>query len=225
MWQARRLTRRDFLRAGAMLGGTALVGASFERSGSVLAWAQPSAPPAVDRLAVRVIVDSYEDAVVRSAKVGNVEVQRVGWIPIPGAGLQKRLHNEFGLSLHLESQRGGEARNYLLDFGFTPQALLNNLEVLKINSTSLDALILSHGHVDHFGGLMPLLRRDRAKMRGELPLYVGGEDAFCYRWVQLASGQRENFGVLDRRELAAANVRLIVADRSEERRVGKECRL
>lgn len=213
MRQRKGLTRRDFLRTSTILGGTAWLGLPVPLLGGRLAHAQPSAPPAVDRLAVRVVVDSYEDVVVRSARVGNVEVQRPGWVPFPGAGLQKRLHDEFGLSLHLESLRGGETRNYLLDFGFTPGALLNNLEVLKINSASLDALILSHGHVDHFGGLMPLLRRDRAKMRGELPLYVGGEDAFCHRWVPLASGQREPFGVLDRRELAAANVRLIVADK------------
>jgi 7,8-dihydropterin-6-yl-methyl-4-(beta-D-ribofuranosyl)aminobenzene 5'-phosphate synthase len=49
-------------------------------------------------------------------------------------------------------------------------------------------------------------------MQGELPLSVGGEDAFCDRWVQLPNGQREPLGVLDRRELAAANVRLIMAD-------------
>jgi 7,8-dihydropterin-6-yl-methyl-4-(beta-D-ribofuranosyl)aminobenzene 5'-phosphate synthase len=206
------VTRRALLRGSAVLGGAVLVSAPLERSERWL-YAQTSAAPVVDRLAVRVIVDSYEDAVVRSAKVGTVEVQRVGWVPVPGAGLQKRLHNEFGLSLHLESQEGGQTRNYLLDFGFTPGALMNNLEVLKIDSASLDALILSHGHIDHLGGLISLLKRDRAKMRGELPLYVGGEDAFCYRWVQLASGQREPFGVLDRRELTAVNVRVVVADK------------
>ena len=205
------LTRRNFLRAGAVLGGTILVGAPLGRSGSWLARAQASAPPAVDRLAVRVIVDGYHDAIVRGAKVGTVEVQRVG--VVVGTGLQKHLHSEHGLSLHLESQRADEKRNFLLDYGFTSGALLNNLEVLKINSASLDALILSHGHFDHFGGLVPWLKRDRAKMRGEVPLYVGGEDTFCHRWLQLPSGQRESFGVLDRQDLAAAKVRVVMAEK------------
>lgn len=205
------LTRRDFLHAGTILGGTILVGLPLQRSGRRLTQAQASAPPAVDRLAVRVVVDSYQDALVRTAKVGNVEVQRVG--VILGAGLQKHLHNEFGLSLLLESQRGGERRNFLLDFGFTPGALFNNLDILKIDSAALDALIVSHGHFDHYGGLIPLLKRDRSKMRGDLPLYVGGEDTFCYRWIQLPDGRRESFGVLDRRELAAANVRIAMVDK------------
>lgn len=196
-------TRREFLAGGIALGGTLVLG------GRRAAWAANllSAPPSVDRLAVRVVVDSYQDALVRSMKVGNVEVQRVGIV-----GLGKHLHAEFGLSLHLESQRGAEKQNFLLDFGYTPGALLNNLDILKIDPASIDALIVSHGHFDHYGGLVPFLKRERAKMHGNLPLYVGGEDTFCYRWRPLPDGRLDSFGVLDRRDLVAENVRIIMAD-------------
>ena len=153
------VTRRDFLRTTGWLGGTVLVGSSLWRSERWLAQAETNAPPTVDRLAVRVVVDSYQDALVRSAKVGNVEVQRVA-----GAGLTKRILGEFGLSLHLESQRGAEKRNFLLDFGYTPIALFNNLDILKVDTASLDVLILSHGHFDHFGGLVPFLKRERVSV-------------------------------------------------------------
>lgn len=201
------ITRRDFLRASAVLGGTVLVGAPLGRSQRWLVQAQTSTPPTVDRLAVRVVVDNAHDITVRSAKIGNVEVQRVGWGLGPSFG--KEIHSEFGLGFHLESQRGSETRNYLLDYGASPVAELNNLDILKIDTASLDALILSHGHFDHFAGLIPLLKRDRAKMRRDMPLYLGGEDTFCYRWAELPNGQRLYAGVLDRRDLNAANVRLV----------------
>jgi 7,8-dihydropterin-6-yl-methyl-4-(beta-D-ribofuranosyl)aminobenzene 5'-phosphate synthase len=158
-----------------------------------------------------VVVDNYQDAIIRSTRVGNVDVQRTGL----GFGQQlaNQLHSEFGLSLHLESQRGDEKRNIMLDFGLPTGALENNLAILKIDPASVDALVVSHGHFDHFGGLLPFLKQERPKMRGDLPLYVGGEDTFCYRWVQPPSGDRVSAGVLDRRELAAANVRLVMADR------------
>jgi 7,8-dihydropterin-6-yl-methyl-4-(beta-D-ribofuranosyl)aminobenzene 5'-phosphate synthase len=111
----------------------------------------------------------------------------------------------------LAAEGGGQTRNLLLDFGFTPAALLNNLEILKIDSVTLDALIVSHVCFDHFGGLVPLLKQERAKMRADLPLYVGGEDTFCYYWRQLPDRQCESFGALDRRDLKAANVRVVMA--------------
>jgi len=211
MPQGFNLNRRDFLRAGAVVGGAVLVGAPVGRSGGWLARAQTSAPPAVDRLAVRVVVDNQHDVIVKSAKVGTVDVQRVGWSL--GPNLNKQLHSEFGLGFHLESHRGGETRNYLLDFGASPVAELNNLDILKVDLAAIDALILSHGHFDHFGGLVPFLKRDRAKMRKDLGLYVGGEDTFCYRWVEPPTGPRLSTGVLDRRDLAGANVRIVMAEK------------
>ncbi len=210
MRQRAALTRRDFLRASAVLGGTVLVGAPLGQSGRWLARAQASAPPAVDRLAVRVVVDNIQDVYFKTTKVGSVEVQRVAFNFGPTIG--KQLHSEFGLGFHLESQRGSETRNYLLDFGANASTELNNLDFLKIDTALVDALILSHGHFDHFAGLIPLLKRDRAKMRKDLPLYVGGEDAFCYRWFAPQSGERQSAGVVDRRELAAANVKVTMAE-------------
>ena len=54
--------------------------------------------------------------------------------------------------MNVESQRGSEVRNLLVDFGFTSEALVNNLDLLGTDPATLDALVLSHGHYDHFGG-------------------------------------------------------------------------
>ena len=204
MWHRGVLTRRDVLRTGAVLGGAVLVGIPVGRSGRWLARAQPTfAPPVVDSLAVTVVTDAYHDLLAPNPKLPDVDVQRV----------RRLYHSQHGLSLHLKSQRGRETRNFLLDFGFTPEALFTNLNLLKIDTALLDALILSHGHMDHFGGLVPFLKRDRAKMRKDLPIYVGGEDVFCYRWLSGPGGKRRSFGAVDRRDLAAANVRVAMAEK------------
>jgi chromate transport protein ChrA len=64
---------------------------------------------------------------------------------------EKVLLSEFGLSMHLETQRGNETRNVLIDFGYSSPTLLNNLDILGIDPAKLDAMVLSHGHYDHFG--------------------------------------------------------------------------
>jgi 7,8-dihydropterin-6-yl-methyl-4-(beta-D-ribofuranosyl)aminobenzene 5'-phosphate synthase len=161
--------------------------------------------PEVDHLAVRVVTDSYQLAISPNVKIGEVDIQRFG---LPPAG--KSLLGEFGLAMHVESRRGDETRHMLIDFGFTPETLNNNLGMLKIAPGDIDALILSHGHYDHFGGLVGFLRANRGKLRPDLPLYLGGEECFCTRELTLDTPQ--DFGYLDRKALAEASLKVVFAE-------------
>ena len=193
--------------------------AQSKSSESLAVRLKDSAPPLVDRVAVWSLVDNSHDIFLKSATVGGptvkCEIQRNGL----GFGerLQtQQLKSEFGLGFHLESTQGGKTRNYLLDYGLSKAAGLDNMAFLKIDPSNVDALILSHGHYDHFGGLVPLLTEYRDKMREDLTLYVGGEDTFCYRWWPLPPGapesERQTFGVLDRRDLEKASVKVVMAE-------------
>lgn len=82
------------------------------------------------------------------------------------------------------TRKGQQARHYLLYFGFTPDIYANNLEILKIDVTKVDALIISCGHYDHIGGLIAFLEANRGRMRKDLRLYTGGEENFCHRFTR-----------------------------------------
>jgi 7,8-dihydropterin-6-yl-methyl-4-(beta-D-ribofuranosyl)aminobenzene 5'-phosphate synthase len=98
-----------------------------------------------------------------------------------------------------------------VDFGFTPETRLNNMALLGIVPAQIDAMVLSHGHYDHFGGLVGFLQQHGAALKKGLPLYVGGEECFCAReWT--GGPVRGNFGVLDRKALEAANVAVTYAE-------------
>ena len=53
----------------------------------------------------------------------------------------------------------------LIDFGFNPATLNNNLDILGVDPAQLDALVLSHGHYDHIGGKVGFLKAHGAKLR------------------------------------------------------------
>jgi 7,8-dihydropterin-6-yl-methyl-4-(beta-D-ribofuranosyl)aminobenzene 5'-phosphate synthase len=175
------------------------------------AWAQSSGPisvPVIDRLNIKVLTDSSYDT-PRSTGSPWVKVRRTG-LSAPG-DFRKTLHNEWGLALALESQAGGQTRNLMLDFGYTFAALANNMGIMGVDPSKVQDLILSHGHFDHFGGLIEFLQQNRAKLPASLTLYTGGEDNFCRRVSRGdAPGQFSDFGVLDRRELAALKVRVVL---------------
>lgn len=166
--------------------------------------------PTVDSLTIRVLTDSSYDT------------PRVGaspWVKIRRAGLvsprdfRKTLHNEWGLSLSLESRMGSDTRHLLLDFGYTPNALLNNMEVMGVDGAKVQGLIVSHGHYDHFGGLIGFLEKFRDRLPADLPLFVGGEDAFCLRKTAAgAPGHFADWGVLDRKALEKYRVRIVYCE-------------
>jgi len=167
--------------------------------------------PEVDRVSIRVVVDSYQFAVVAGKKVGPVDIQHFGWGLARDKPPGRTLNSEFGLSMHAESSRGGETRNLLMDFGFTPEALNNNMSLLAIDPKKLDALVLSHGHYDHFGGLVGFLKQNRGTLKAKLPFYVGGEECFCSReWV--GPPVAGDFGALDREALEQADLSLTFAE-------------
>jgi 7,8-dihydropterin-6-yl-methyl-4-(beta-D-ribofuranosyl)aminobenzene 5'-phosphate synthase len=199
------LDRRRFLQASAALGG-ALVSSNMGRARAATTRIDT---PVVDRVVVREITDNQHDIALKPLERPGLTVQRVGF---PAAVEGKTLASEWGLALHIESQRGGETRNYLLDFGFTPEVYANNLELLKIDPARVDALILSHGHFDHYGGLIGFLESRRAGMRKDLRLYTGGEDDFCHRFLRNPDGNFADFHALDRRKLKALNVEPVLSE-------------
>lgn len=193
------------------IGGLGLAGGVFSNIRVASAQALPSTMPEVDRLSVRVVTDSYFRQFETSGKFGEVAVQSYGR-GATSRELPRTLLNEWGLSLHLESARGAETRQVLVDFGFSSGTLNNNLGLIGIDPAKLDALLLTHGHYDHFGGMVGFLAAHKEKLKPGLPFYLGGEECFCTREVGPAN-EPTNFGALDRKAIADAGLQVLFAER------------
>ena len=166
--------------------------------------------PEIDSLSIQLVVDTNHDVFISGAQVPDVKVERLRGFR--GGKQARALQGQHGLSLHLTSQKGPETRRILLDFAWTADVLNNNLELLGVDPARLDALVLSHGHLDHYGGLNGFLDRHRARMKDDMRLYLGGEDVFCYRHSPLGNGAFESFGNLDRRDLDAARIKAVLSE-------------
>ena len=69
---------------------------------------------------------------------------------------------EHGLSFYIETAK----HKALLDLGQTDNSI-KNAQVLGIDLTAVDTVVLSHGHYDHSGGIMPF-----SKINDHAPIYM-----------------------------------------------------
>ena len=204
------IDRRGFIQGTAATVGVALAGATLHGS-QVPAQAVKIQVPSVDRLSVRVVADGSHDIFISGESPKDVKVERVRIMPPPRA--TQTIKSDWGLSLLLDTTKDGERRTHMLDFGGSPEVLINNIELLDIDPAKINGLIVSHGHLDHFGGLVGFLKKYRAKMPADLSLYAGGEDNFCMRHTRTATPDKFNeWGALDRNAIAAQQVKIVLAD-------------
>ncbi|MFX1256702.1 MAG: MBL fold metallo-hydrolase [Promethearchaeota archaeon] len=68
-----------------------------------------------------------------------------------------KLVAEHGLAMSIEIKEKQNEKLFLLDSGGPKNTMLQNAASMGINLTEVDKLILSHGHIDHFGGFIGLL--------------------------------------------------------------------
>src|SRR5437667_12658353 len=197
------MERRQFLRLGAVASGVFALG-GISRVARGTGAAQTLGVPTVDRVVRTVVVGNVPGAFAKGGKLVTITVPRA---PLGSNGLRVC---EQGRAYHLDSVRGGERRAILLEFAATEGSLLNTYGLLKVDPTRADALIVSHGHFDHYGALPDLARVAQGKLKPGVTLYAGGEDTFCHRVVVTPAGSVD-YGTLDRLALEARGIKVVLA--------------
>lgn len=169
--------------------------------------------PEVDALTIQVITDSFQQVFAPPMRLANVEVQPFS-LGLTDKPPRHVLESEWGVSALMQTQSGTERRSVLVDFGYTPETLMNNMAFLRVQPDMLDAMVMTHGHYDHFGGMAGFLGASKGRFKPGLSLYLGGEEAFCTREIVVPTSppQSYNFGALDRTSLDSAGVKVVFAD-------------
>jgi len=129
---------------------------------------------------------------------------------------------EHGLAFLIEN----EGANVLFDVGQSGTVLLHNLALLEVDPRRIDALVLSHAHYDHTGGLAALLEsrvkpwapglplfahpdlfRERFSRRGDALARLKGR-IFPYGRASASEREIESIGLALGREVLAQQVEL-----------------
>jgi len=77
-----------------------------------------------------------------------------------------RLLGQFGFSAFIEvlDQKGG-IHHIVFDTGSNKQGLLYNIKTLKVDLSSLEFVVISHGHYDHTSATVELIKKSRTEVK------------------------------------------------------------
>ena len=159
----------------------------------------------VDKVEILTLQDNYIDV---AAFDGTDVVKRA--MPLKDGEIKNSILAEHGFSAVVTATVGGSARSILFDFGFSPQGAAFNADALDLDLSGIEAMVLSHGHMDHFGGLASLI--ERVGQEGiELVLHP---KAFRKpRYLKVSESVKINLPALSREKIADARIALIESEK------------
>jgi 7,8-dihydropterin-6-yl-methyl-4-(beta-D-ribofuranosyl)aminobenzene 5'-phosphate synthase len=155
----------------------------------------------VDKVEILTLQDNYIDLLSRD----NTEVV-LRAMPLKGMEVKNSILAEHGFSSLVTVINGDRARSILFDFGFSAHGAAFNADALSVDLTAVEAAALSHGHMDHFGGMAQLMK---GVGRKGVELVLHPEAFRNPRYVKVTEDFRINLPSLTRGLAAAAGLRVV----------------
>ena len=132
-----------------------------------------------DRIEITTLVDGYTEIFMQGTDL----VKRHPLIREGDLGLP--LLAEHGLSWLVDLYEGSNHHQILLDAGWTDIPIPYNIRNMGINLDKVEAVVLSHGHIDHWGGIYGLYRNDLVSKQAP---FIAHPDTFYRRLIKLPNG-------------------------------------
>ncbi|MGD9367786.1 MAG: MBL fold metallo-hydrolase [Desulfobacteraceae bacterium] len=153
---------------------------------------------AIDRVEILTLQDNYIDLLAQDS---NEVVQRA--MPLKGDEIKNSLLAEHGLSILITINQADAARTLLFDFGFSEHGAAFNAEALDVDLTIVEALALSHGHLDHMGGMKKLVEKIG---KSTIPLVLHPQVFRNPRFLKARNGVKAYFPPFTMEDIEASGV-------------------
>ncbi len=153
----------------------------------------------VDAIDVTIVVDNFLDVLMPSTEIVRRAPLAWDWAE------RDTLVAEHGYSLLVTLRKGDRTESVLFDAGLGRETAIHNLDVLGVRINDLRAVALSHGHVDHHGGLEGIFRRVG---RPKMPLVLH-PDAWRDRKIVFPTGTEIHLPPPSRSDLEREGVEVV----------------
>jgi 7,8-dihydropterin-6-yl-methyl-4-(beta-D-ribofuranosyl)aminobenzene 5'-phosphate synthase len=156
--------------------------------------------PEIDRISITILMDNTTDLLLTSSKHATrppfVRNEKVV-LPPPVA------EHGFSALVNIPNREQSANYSYLFDTGVSENGVIHNADIFGIDFRNIDGIILSHGHFDHFTGLVNILKRissSRQTSTSNIDVFTH-PDAFLKRWAIFPDGKKAKFPILYEQQL------------------------
>ncbi|MEN6475097.1 MAG: MBL fold metallo-hydrolase [Syntrophaceae bacterium] len=160
-----------------------------------------------DKVEILTLQDNYIDLVEAPADAMTTRA-----LPIKDGYIKNSIVAEHGFSALVTVTEGTSARSVLFDFGYSPWGVAHNMEALGVDAAAIEVLALSHGHMDHTGGMLEVAKRLRTPI--DLVLHPRALDTD--RYLKFSEDFKIRFPMLKRAELEQAGIRVVESEGPRE---------
>jgi len=138
----------------------------------------------VERVTITTLMDNYVDLLLQDTERAARPPRSEG-SEVP----TNTLVAEHGLAQLVKVYEGDTTHAILFDTGYTRSGVLHNVDLLGVELDEIEAVVLSHAHMDHTGSLYPILER----IGRPVPVVVHPDAFHTPRYIGFKDGRKLRF--------------------------------
>jgi 7,8-dihydropterin-6-yl-methyl-4-(beta-D-ribofuranosyl)aminobenzene 5'-phosphate synthase len=151
----------------------------------------------IDSFSIKLLMDNITDRLLPSSPPVVIRPPMIineRFLPAPIA------EHGFSALIEIMSDNKSHSNNnkniFLFDTGVSENGVIYNSDVFRVDLRDVETIILSHGHFDHFTGLVNVLRRIFKPTQ-----VICHPDAFLKRWIVYPDGKKAKMPFLNEKQL------------------------
>jgi 7,8-dihydropterin-6-yl-methyl-4-(beta-D-ribofuranosyl)aminobenzene 5'-phosphate synthase len=155
----------------------------------------------IDKVELLTLQDNYIDL---TAMDNSAIVQRA--LPLKDGQFRKAILAEHGFSALVRTTTAGKTHTLLFDTGFSEIGAAYNADALGADLSAVEAIALSHGHMDHTGGFASMTAAIPNK---SIPVVVHPAIFRTPRYLKIGETFKIHMPALTREAVAATGMKLV----------------
>ena len=164
----------------------------------------------IDRVIITILVDNSTDLLLTNTehvtRTPLISKERINLPPpIAEHGFSALIN---AVKYDKKTNTGSNNHSFLFDTGVSENGVIYNAKIFGVDFDHIEGIILSHGHFDHFAGLVNVIKMIRSKRPDTIVSLYTHPDAFLKRWIILPSKKRAKMPILDKKQLQEQDVRI-----------------